>query len=135
MKGENLLKNRILVDTCVWIEFFNKPGSKIGNELEGLLIEDSVFTCGVILYELLQGIKTKNDKEKILDIFLNLPYIEYDKNVWIVAGEISLSLRKKGFNIPFSDILISAIALKNELKIFTIDHHFENIENINLYKI
>lgn len=129
------MKNRILVDTCVWIEFFNNPESEIGNVLEQLLIDDSVFTCGIVLFELLQGIKNKNEREKILNIFSNLPYIEFDKNLWICAGEISLSLRKKGVNIPLSDILISTIALKNNAKIFTIDTHFEKIENLTLYKI
>ncbi|MCL6120735.1 MAG: PIN domain-containing protein, partial [Deltaproteobacteria bacterium] len=99
---------RVLVDTSVWIEFF-KANSSVSNNLELLLIEDSVAICGVVLFELLQGIKSESEKLKIKEILLNLPYVEINKNIWQKSAEISLNIKKKGYTIPFSDILIGTL--------------------------
>ena len=125
---------RVLVDTSVWIEFF-KANSSVSNNLELLLIEDSVEICGVVLFELLQGIKSESEKLKIKDILLNLPYVEINKNMWQKSAEISLNIKKKGYTIPFSDILIGTLAIENNFSVFTLDKHFELIPELTLYKI
>ena len=125
---------RVLVDTSVWIEFF-KANSSVSNNLELLLIEDSVEICGVVLFELLQGIKSGSEKLKIKEILLNLPYVEINKNMWQKSAEISLNIKKKGYTIPFSDILIGTLAIENNFSVFTLDKHFELIPELALYKI
>ena len=125
---------RVLVDTSVWIEFF-KANSSVSNNLELLLIEDSVEICGVVLFELLQGIKSESEKLKIKEILLNLPYVEINKNIWQKSAEISLNIKKKGYTIPFSDILIGTLAIENNFSVFTLDKHFELIPELTLYKI
>jgi predicted nucleic acid-binding protein len=125
---------RVLVDTSVWIEFF-KANSSVSNNLELLLIEDSVAICGVVLFELLQGIKSESEKLKIKEILLNLPYVEINKNIWQKSAEISLNIKKKGYTIPFSDILIGTLAIENNFSVFTLDKHFELIPELTLYKI
>ena len=125
---------RVLVDTSVWIEFF-KANSSVSNNLELLLIEDSVAICGVVLFELLQGIKSESEKLKIKEILLNLPYVEINKNIWQKSAEISLNIKKKGYTIPFSDILIGTLAIENNFSVFTLDKHFELIPELALYKI
>lgn len=128
------MKNRILTDTSVWIEFF-KSKSKIGDRLESLLIENSVWTCGIILFELLQGVKSEPEKVKILDKLSSLPYVEMTNILWQKSAELSISFKKEGLNFPLSDIFIAAIAIENNLSVFTIDKHFKQIPNLNLYNI
>ncbi len=128
------MKNRILTDTSVWIEFF-KSKSKIGDRLEYLLIENSIWTCGIIMFELLQGVKSEPEKAKILDKLSSLPYVEMANILWQKSAELSISLKKEDLNLPLSDIFISAIAIENNLSVFTIDKHFEQIPNLKLYRI
>ncbi|OGW50318.1 MAG: hypothetical protein A2Z50_02140 [Nitrospirae bacterium RBG_19FT_COMBO_42_15] len=128
------MKNRILTDTSVWIEFF-KLKSKIGDRLEYLLIENSIWTCGIIMFELLQGVKSEPEKVKILDKLSSLPYVEMTDILWQKSAELSISLKKEGLNLPLSDIFISAIAIENNLSVFTIDKHFEQMPNLKLYRI
>lgn len=128
------MKNRILTDTSVWIEFF-KSKSKIGDRLEHLLIENSIWTCGIIMFELLQGVKSEPEKAKILDKLSSLPYVEMANILWQKSAELSISLKKEDLNLPLSDIFISAIAIENNLSVFTIDKHFEQIPNLKLYRI
>jgi len=127
------LKSRILVDTTIWIEFF-RGKSKIADHLEMLLTENPVWTCGVVMFEVLQGIKSEGEKNKILSILAILPYVEMTKRLWQSAAELSILLKKKGVILPLSDIFIAAIAIENDLSIYTLDHHFTQIPNLKLYK-
>ncbi len=131
MKNKN---SRVLVDTSTWIEFFRK-NSPISSRLELLIVEDLIEICGVVLFELLQGIKSETEKLKVQKILLNLPYVEINKFIWQKSAEISLNLRKRGFAIPLSDILIGTMAIENNLSVFTSDKHFELIPGVELYKV
>ncbi|MCX5811157.1 MAG: PIN domain-containing protein [Proteobacteria bacterium] len=127
------MNDKILADTSVWIEFFNTE-SDAGNMLESLISTDSVAICGIVLFELMQGIKSETEKSTILDAISELPYIEMNSNLWQKSAALSASLRKKGITLPLSDIFIAAIALEHNLLIFTLDKHFESIPGISLYK-
>jgi len=127
------LRNNILADTSVWIEFF-KPGSKIGDELAELIMKNSICTCGVVLFELVQGVKTENENAMVLDTLSNLEYFEMSVSLWHKAGEISATLKKNGLNLPLSDIFIAALAIEHNLSIFTLDTHFEQIPGVRMYK-
>jgi len=127
------LKNRILVDTTIWIEFF-RESSQIGDHLESLLKENAVWTCGAVIFEILQGIKSEDEKNKILSVLAILPYIEMTKVLWQSAVAVSTSLKKKGLNLPLSDIFVATIAIENNLLVYTIDKHFEQIPSLTLYK-
>jgi predicted nucleic acid-binding protein len=128
------LQNRILVDTTIWIEFFRR-GSKIGELLEGLLMESGVWICGIVLFEILQGIKSEGEKSKILTLLASLPYVEMTKALWQRAAVLSESLRKSGVSLPLSDIFIATIAIENDLSVFTLDNHFVQIPDLKLHSL
>ena len=128
------MENRVLVDTTIWIEFF-RQGATIGEPLEGLLMENGVWTCGIILFEILQGIKSEGEKSKILTLLAGLPYVEMTKALWQRAAVLSASFRKSGVSLPLSDILIATIAIENDLSVFTLDNHFAQIPNLKLHSL
>ncbi|MDN3515864.1 MAG: PIN domain-containing protein [Candidatus Brocadia sp.] len=125
----------VLPDTCIWIEYFKPGASALKQTLERLLLNESVFVCGPILYELVQGLKSDKEKTNIVDAMKSLEYIEMSESLWIKAGEISSTLHKSGKTLPLSDILIAALVIKNNLSIFTTDKHFEEIKDVLLYPI
>jgi tRNA(fMet)-specific endonuclease VapC len=128
LKKEN---ERVLVDTSIWIEFF-KSRSKIGDVLETLLKKDAVWVCGIILFELVQGIRSDNEKAQIIRLLKDLNHIEMTDTLWAKAGDLSRSLKAKGITLPYSDILMAAIALDKNLSVFTLDKHFEHIPGLNI---
>lgn len=123
----------ILADTSVWIEFF-KQNSGTGDALEALILEDAVWACGVVLFELAQGVRSEVEKAKILTTVSHLRYAEMSKTLWQKAGDLSSALRKKGLTIPLSDIFIAVIAIEHNLSVFTLDGHFEQIPGVKLHK-
>ncbi len=124
----------VLADTCVWIDFF-RSSNAVGDELERLLKTDSVWTCGIVIFELLQGIISDRERTLIKNILLNLHYIEMSQALWQKAADISTKIRKKGHNIPMSDILIATVAIEYDLWVFTVDTHFKKIPGVKLYTL
>lgn len=106
----------------------------MGDRLEMLLTENAVWTCGIVMFEILQGIKSEGEKNKISGVLASLPYVEMTKKLWRSAAELSILLKKNGVNLPLSDIFIAAIAIENDLSIFTRDNHFTQIQNLKFYK-
>lgn len=124
--------NGVLPDTCAWIEYFKPGASPLKLSLERLLLNDNVFICGPILYELTQGFRSDKERAVVTDALRSLEYIEMSEDLWLNAGELSSKLRKSGKTIPFSDILIASIAIDKNLAILTIDKHFEEIKGLNI---
>lgn len=127
------MKNRILADTSIWIEFFRHKSS-VGGRLETLIAENSVWLCGVILFELLQGVRSGDEKRLILEALSDMKYLEMTQSHWKKAAELSASLKRKGVNLPQSDIFIASLAIDHDLQIFTLDKHFEQIPGVKIYK-
>ncbi|MCK5420332.1 MAG: PIN domain-containing protein [Desulfobacterales bacterium] len=128
------MKPNILVDTSSWIEYFNIPDSKSGEIIENLLHDGRVVTAGIVLTELLQGAKVKEEFEAILENVVALPMLKTTTDTWIEAGRISFALRRKGITIPITDLIIAGLALQNECQILTLDPHFKKIPGVSLYK-
>jgi len=123
----------IIVDSCVWIEFFRKRESDFTLHLSGLLRERRVRMVGMVLAEILQRIKIPEEANLVRQSLERLPYLEMTRNVWEKAGEISASLRTKGITIPLSELIIAALALSEDQQIFTIDPHFKEVRGLRLH--
>ena len=128
------MKSNVLVDTSVWIDYFNKTDSMPGEYVEQLLKNGKVVSSGIVLVELLQGAKIKKEFDAILESMVALPFLETTFNTWIEAGRISFSLRRKGITIPTTDLIIASLALENNCLIYTSDPHFNKIPEIKLFE-
>ena len=124
----------IIVDTCVWIEFFRNQESKLTLHLKGLLRERKVIMVGMVMAEILQGVKAPKEGTLVKQNLEKLPYLEITRDTWEAAGEISASLRVKGITIPLSDLIIAGVALSGDHEIFTIDPHFEKVDGLRLHQ-
>lgn len=127
------MKGRVLIDTSIWIEFFNRDSSQPGDLLQQLLLEGRAATTGIILTELLQGAKLEKEFEAILSIVSAVPVLEATLETWVQAGRISFGLRRKGITIPTTDLVIATIAIQNECQVFSLDPHFNKIPNLKLF--
>jgi len=129
-----MASNRILPDTCAWIDFFRGKQTPLAQALEKSLFSSEVLTCGVVLFELLQGIKSPREEEQVQNALLALPHLEMNRDLWIEAGKLSSLLRTKGQILPFSDFIIAAIALEHDCAVLTIDRHFGAVPGLKVIK-
>ena len=124
--------NRILPDTCAWIDFFRDRQTPLAELLGDSLIRVEVVTCGVVLYELLQGIKNPREESTVQNALQALSHLEMTRALWISAGRLSAQLRAAGHTLPFSDVMIAAIALENGCAVLTVDRHFEVVPGLTI---
>jgi len=118
-----------LVDTSVWITFFRGIPA-IKTIIEKLIVKDEVFTAGPILYELLQGIRSPEEKKQVKEALLSTNYLEITLNDWEGAASLASSLRAKGITLPMTDILIAHLGKTRNLEILSLDPHFDQIPEI-----
>ena len=128
------MKPDVLVDTSIWIEYFNRPDSKQGGSLHTLLKNGRVIVAGLVLTELLRGARLEKEFKLIAESMTALPFLETTLTTWIETGRIGYSLRRKGVTIPTTDLVIASIAIENNCLVFTLDPHFNEIPHIKLYK-
>jgi tRNA(fMet)-specific endonuclease VapC len=129
------MNTKIIVDTCVWIDFFRNPESNISLRLKQLLLERRVVMVGIVLAELLQGIKSPKEAKTVKEALGRLPYLEITKEMWEKAGDLASSLRKGGKTIPLSDLLIAAASQLADHEVFTVDPHFNEVEGVRLHTV
>ena len=58
---------KILVDTSVWIDYFQNKDSSISEEMDRILSEDKVYVPKVVIAELIQGAKSSREITVIED--------------------------------------------------------------------
>jgi predicted nucleic acid-binding protein len=126
--------NRFLPDICAWIDFLRGKQTPLAAVLEQSLLNSEVLTCGVVLFELLQGIKSPREEESVQNALLALPHLEMTRDLWIKAGKLSSRLRTKGHILPLSDIIIATLALEHGCAVLTIDRHFESVPGLKVIK-
>lgn len=119
----------VIVDTSIWIDFFQNQESGYQEKLESLIKGNNrAAICGIILQEILQGIKDNQFYELTKQQLVMLPFINTDKETYLYASSLYRTLRGKGITIPPVDLTIAAVAIKNKIPIFTDDSHFKTIE-------
>ncbi len=125
--------HRILIDTSVWIPFFNLPRSIEKTIPDRLIDRGDVVMTGVVLSELLQGVSGAKERNQIHAAFLPFPFLEATFHTWALAGELGLKLRSRGRKTPLSDLVLAAVAIENNAVLFTKDKHFDNIPGLKLF--
>lgn len=124
---------KILVDTSVWIDFFNGVSSPSKIALHNLLqVEENICISDYILTETLQGFKNDKEFEAAKRHLLNFPI--YRLNVpqsYIQAAQLYRACRKKGVTIrKTADCLIAQTAIEHELLLLHNDNDFDLITSI-----
>jgi predicted nucleic acid-binding protein len=119
---------KVLVDTCIWSQVLRhrSPDADLAKKLRELIQNSRVAIIGPIRQELLSGIsqsKQFNELKETLSAFEDVPLNteHYEK-----AAELCNICRRKGVQGSTIDFLICAVAIMENLVIFTVDKDFEN---------
>ena len=115
--------DRYLVDTTIWVRYFNGEES-LEDRIKSLILKDKVLTAGVIILETLRGARTVADYNQLYLDFKALPLLEVDTAVWEESYQMGFKLRKAGVVVPIDDILIAAIAIRHRSLLLHHDKHF-----------
>ena len=116
----------ILVDTNIIIDFWRNPSEA----LKKIFLEETVAICGITKAELMHGAKSEKDLLTISEALSDFEYIPLDESIWDEVGKLLYRLRKNGITVPFQDVVLSALALRHNLLLWTNDNHFALIKTV-----
>lgn len=133
---------RILIDTSIWsfalrrqLEFKSPESVTLRKLIEQ---GEDIYLLGIILQEVLQGIKNPKDVHVLKDYFEAFQLLELTREDYIKAAELVNRLMKKGKQISTIDALIASAAISYSCYLFTADKDFEHIaqhSSLKLFKM
>ncbi len=128
----------ILIDSSVWIDFFNGTEGSAISALEKLIAdEEEVYLSEYILTEVLQGFRDEMEYEAARQCLLRFPIARLrNKDSYIEAAQIYRQCRKQGITIrKTADCLIARTAIENDLFLLHKDNDFNLIASVCPLKV
>ena len=125
----------ILVDSSVWINFFNGIRSSTTDRLAHLLTTDTLLAGDLILAEVLQGCRTERDFTAALYVLTIPPIISItNREVAIAAARNYRALRARGVTVrkTIDTLIATRCMLDNHILLYA-DRDFDPfVEHLGL---
>jgi len=131
----------LVVDSSVWIDFFNKKTSPQIEDLKYLLfnyhVSSPLIILPVIMQEILQGIENQRFYNTVKENLQGLKYLNYDPYLFAVSSaELYRVLKTKGITVrKANDCLIASLCIENNFQLMHNDKDFDNIAKHTSLKI
>ena len=128
---------RVLIDSSAWIEFLNGNESWIADRVSALLgSDDEICTCGLIVTEVLQGLRRDAGVSQVISLFEELTFLSADGIAsYLRAAEMYRRLRQRGITVRSTiDCLIATLAEDHGCVILTRDRDLEAIIGAGMLK-
>ncbi|MDP6969843.1 MAG: PIN domain nuclease [Gammaproteobacteria bacterium] len=116
----------ILVDSSVWIDFFNSRENKETEFLYDALLTDTICLGDLILAEVLQGFRDDKTHRQAKELLMPLPiYQLMTPELALISADNYRSLRKRGVTVRKSvDVWIATFCIENGVQLLYSDKDF-----------
>ncbi len=126
---------KVLVDTSIWLLSLRRRSpsgthSAATAELASLVQDGRIAMIGAIRQELLSGIRESAQFDRLREHLRAFPDLEITSDDYEEAASFFNRCRAKGVHGSNTDYLICAVAVRNELAIFTSDEDFTSFAKI-----
>jgi predicted nucleic acid-binding protein len=120
----------IIVDTSVWIDYFNERPTPATSLLDSLLGRERLAIGDLILAELLQGFRSDLDFRRALDFLSALEFqTMVGREVAIDSARNYRSLRARGVSVRKTiDVIIGTFCINSGHQLLHADRDFEPME-------
>jgi len=125
----------ILVDSSVWIDFFNGTENAETDKLNEVLGLEEVVIGDLILAEVLQGFRNDTDYKTAKNVLTSLTVHDLlGKELAIKSANNFRKLRKKGITIrKTADVIIATYCIENKIPLLFTDKDFiPFVDNLRL---
>ncbi|GBE03855.1 ribonuclease VapC11 [bacterium BMS3Abin09] len=120
----------IMVDSSIWINYFNGTISNETDWLDKALGVEPIVMGDIILSEVLQGFQNEKDFKTAKKLLLECPFMDMiGQEVAIKSAMNYRSLRQKGITIrKTKDVLIGTFCINNNFFLLHDDRDFDPLE-------
>ena len=117
----------ILVDSSVWIDYFNGNQTSQADWLDSSLGNTPIVIGNLILTEVLQGFQNDKDFKIAKDLLLSIPFMSMaGQSLALESATNYRYLRKKGVTVRKTiDIIIGTFCIQNQLILLHSDRDFD----------
>ena len=117
----------ILVDSSVFIDYFNGKKNRHTEELDTLLGSELILIGDYILAEVLQGFRSDKDFKVAKEIMQSFPCLNIcNEDIAIKSAENFRFLRAKGITVRKTvDLIIGTFCIENDIELLHNDRDFE----------
>ncbi|HEY7891190.1 MAG TPA: PIN domain-containing protein [Solirubrobacteraceae bacterium] len=127
----------ILPDTSVWVHYLRTTPAKPtqsetlppADELDRLIEQEQIVTCGPVVAELLAGARGAQRDELAEQLGAQV-WVELKHADWLTIGHTAAKLSEQGQTTPLIDVEIAVCAVSANAELWTRDHDFERIANV-----
>ncbi len=130
------MRDKVLIDTSVWIDFFRRKDVRLIEQIAILLKSKRVVYTGIVALELINGAKGQKELEVLYDVFSTMEKINEREITYFNAGNMGYEIARKGYTLGVVDLLIAQVAIENDIALMTFDEHFKVIaknSKLNLF--
>ena len=117
----------LVVDSSVWIDYFNGKPSSQTDLLDAFLGKEMVTVGDIMLAEVLQGFRSDRDYAIARDLLLSLNVVNMlDTSIALQSARNYRRLRRKGATVrKTTDCIIATWCIENGLPLLHCDRDFQ----------
>lgn len=128
----------IIVDTSVWVDYFNGKQSKETDNLDTLLGNQEILLGDLILTEILQGFQEDRqfrEAQHILESFPVVPMLGL--SLAIQSAKNYRTLRKRGVTVRKTiDVMIGTYCIEEDIPLLFADRDFKPmVQHLGLHSV
>lgn len=113
-----------LIDTSIVIDYVRGKDAKLAS----LLPTVSPAICGVTRAELLCGARDAKHRASLQTLLSAFDHVPIEEWFWDSIGDNLSLLRASGITVPFQDVVITTVAIENDVELWTRDKQFSLIQ-------
>lgn len=125
------MADRVLIDTCIWATVFSN--STENRTVDQLIEQGRVVVIGPVLSEVLYGFRRREQADWAASRLKDLGWIEVQWDDWRKAAALGRQLAANGHRLPLTDLVIAAVALRDDLFVYTVDPHFDHFPGLKRF--
>lgn len=123
----------VLVDSSFFIDRL-RAGADPFAEFAVHADDTDFLTCGVVMVEVLRGVKIKKAHTRLSALMGAMIYVPTLNRVWERAAALAWQLDRAGLPVQVTDLIIAACALEADAAVLTCDRDFTRVPGLRVVK-
>jgi predicted nucleic acid-binding protein len=123
----------VLVDSSFYIDRL-RAGEDPFEEFERHADETDFMTCGIVMTEVLRGVKIPKARDRMKNLMDVMLYLPTSNSIWERAAKLAWELDRKGRPMQVTDLVIAVCALEVDAFVLTFDSDFDRVPGLRLLR-
>ena len=125
------MEKRALVDSSFYIGRLRENRDPL-EELAAFSDQWELLTCGVVMVEVLRGMKQPKARQRMTTALGCMQYVPTLNPLWERTHKLAWELDRRGIVMQLTDLVIAACALESNAAVLTADADFRRVPGLRV---